>query len=292
MGGNSGDSGSSLGSTGGASSQVVEGGDTSLLGGVSEAELDAFVSKLRTDKNRVMPAEAQSRGRRDMMSERLHAGRRSLVSSMAEEAAPPAWYVAMAGKVSGPHDVAALKAHWEKGELGPDSLCWRDGFDAWLPLCQVPELAEALVPLPQEKLPTLVESSTSTPVFALKGAEALHSLSASAAPVPAAVVEPRGAEASQALSASAAPVTARRWSPFRWLPSRRPWRCPPRGWRPPWTPWEPMRCWSPCWRRGRWRCGGAAACGSRCWVEWLAGCRSPSSWRCWAARVGVRSCRA
>ncbi|MCP3141075.1 AgmX/PglI C-terminal domain-containing protein [Pyxidicoccus xibeiensis] len=150
---------------------------------MSEAELDAFVGKLRTDKNRVVAPATQSRGRGDMLSERLHAGRRPLVSSVPEEVATHAWYVAPGNQVSGPHDVAALKSFLERGELGADSLCWREGFSAWTPLCQVPELAEALVPLPQEKLPTPAESTgePSGSNFALKGAEALRSLPGDAA---------------------------------------------------------------------------------------------------------------
>ena len=38
----------------------ADGGSPPVLGGVSEAELDAFVSKLRTDKNVTVPSVTQS----------------------------------------------------------------------------------------------------------------------------------------------------------------------------------------------------------------------------------------
>ncbi|MFP2911879.1 GYF domain-containing protein, partial [Pyxidicoccus sp. 3LFB2] len=142
--GNSGDGGSDLGNAQGSLPGEPEGASAPVLGGVSDAELDAFVSKLRTDKNRIAAPAAQPRSRGEMLGERLHRGR-PLVSSMQEAAVAHAWYVALGAKASGPHDLAALKGYWERGELGPDSLCWRDGFEAWLPLSQVPELAEALV---------------------------------------------------------------------------------------------------------------------------------------------------
>lgn len=133
-----------------------EGGGTPVFGGVSEAELDVFVSKLRTDKNPRVP-KAASRARGDVHGERLHKGvRRSLVSSVVEEEPAPtpvptekhAWFIVLGAKPVGPFDAEALKAPWERGELGPDSLCWRVGFEAWLPVGQVPELIQSLSPLP------------------------------------------------------------------------------------------------------------------------------------------------
>lgn len=133
-----------------------EGGGTPVFGGVSEAELDVFVSKLRTDKNPRVP-KAASRARGDVHGERLHKGvRRSLVSSVVEEEPAPtpvptekhSWFIVLGARPAGPFDAEALKAPWERGELGPDSLCWRVGFEAWLPVGQVPELIQSLSPLP------------------------------------------------------------------------------------------------------------------------------------------------
>jgi len=177
--GNSGDGGNNLGRARGGLPGDLEGDSAPVLGEVSDAELDAFVSKLRTDKNRISPAATQPRSRGEMLGERLHRSR-PRVSSMPEAGVSHAWYVALDAKASGPYDLAALKGYWERGELGAESLCWRDGLSAWLPLCQVPELAEVFVPLPQERLPTADEvpvgMGTHTPGFELKGAEVLRSL--------------------------------------------------------------------------------------------------------------------
>ncbi|MCE9666992.1 GYF domain-containing protein [Myxococcus stipitatus] len=190
-----GDSGDGKAHPGGhpVSAATPEGEGTPVLGGVSEAELDVFVGKLRTDKNLHLPAASQTRERGDVHGERLHKGvRRSLVSaSLVEEAASSeptrtpdanhAWYVTLAGQAAGPFDVKALAAPWERGELGPDSLCWREGFPGWLPLSQVPELALALVPPPQELTEAVdlaLSELAAAPDFAPRGAEGMLSLAA------------------------------------------------------------------------------------------------------------------
>ncbi len=176
-------------SDGSTSREDAPAGVEGVLGEVSEAELDAFVSKLRTDKNRIIPPAEPQRSRPEWEPERMHrAGRRPLISCM-PEAAAHAWHAVLGGKASGPHELVALKDCWERGELGPDSLCWREGFKEWLPVCQVPELAEALAPLPDEWLPESLDAldalearveavpdGTEAPEFVLKGAEALRFL--------------------------------------------------------------------------------------------------------------------
>ncbi|WP_163997016.1 GYF domain-containing protein [Pyxidicoccus caerfyrddinensis] len=181
--GNSGDGSANLDGSRGVPPDEQDTDTSPVLDGVSDAELDAFVGKLRTDKSRTLAPAAQPRSRQEMMGERLHRGRQ-LVSSVREAVPSHAWYVALGGKASGPHDVEALKPFWERGELGPDSLCWREGFSEWLSLSQVPELAEALVPLPQEKVPSVEDmpaaAGPGVPGFALKGAEGLRALAGSA----------------------------------------------------------------------------------------------------------------
>ncbi len=178
-------------SDGSASREGAPVGVEGVLGEVSEAELDAFVSKLRTDKNRIIPPAEPVRARPEWESERLHGGgRRPLIPCLPEDAAERhAWFVELDGKRSGPHEVSGLKALWERGELGPDSLCWREGFKAWVPVCQVPELTEALAPLPDGWLPEslnaldalearveAVPDGAEAPDFVLKGADALRFL--------------------------------------------------------------------------------------------------------------------
>lgn len=66
------------------------------------------------------------------------------------KAAPPAndWYVAIDEKQVGPLTVDKIKEHWDQGEVGPDSLCWRAGFSDWIPLSEATELASVLAPRP------------------------------------------------------------------------------------------------------------------------------------------------
>ncbi|GHG73431.1 GYF domain-containing protein [Comamonas sp. JC664] len=138
-----------------AAPEPPDAGSSPVLDGVSDAELDAIVGQLRTDKNLRVRASSQPRSREALQSERLHRGAgRTRASSLGEE--PPrepapaptkqAWYIVIGGAAYGPHDLAELKAHLDRGAVGPDSLCWREGFGEWLPLGHVPELASALFP--------------------------------------------------------------------------------------------------------------------------------------------------
>ncbi|QDE67878.1 hypothetical protein BHS09_13280 [Myxococcus xanthus] len=156
MAGNSGEDNANPGHAREVAPERPDEGDSPVLDGVSDAELDAIVGQLRTDKSlRVRPS-AQPRYREATQSERLHRGAgRSRASTLGEEEAPPkeaapvvkhAWYFVTGGAAYGPHDLADLKAHVERGFLGFDSLCWREGFSEWLPLGHIPELASALLP--------------------------------------------------------------------------------------------------------------------------------------------------
>lgn len=83
------------------------------------------------------------------------------------KAAAPAndWYVAIDEKQVGPLTVEKMKEHWERGEVGPDSLCWRQGFGDWIPLSEVTELASVLSPRPAKPVivaPSPVSSSVPT----------------------------------------------------------------------------------------------------------------------------------
>ncbi|KFE66096.1 hypothetical protein DB31_1161 [Hyalangium minutum] len=157
-----------------------------MLDGLSELELDAIVSQLRTDKNlAVAPVPAASERLGAVTEQRLRltaSGRLSVPESEAarDEAALQAWHIALGERVVGPLQVSALRAHWERGELGPDSLCWRKGFEGWQRVCQVPGLAECLAPRtatapssPEELVP---DPNADALDFPLKGAEALRIL--------------------------------------------------------------------------------------------------------------------
>jgi predicted Zn finger-like uncharacterized protein len=79
------------------------------------------------------------------------------LTALAEGNVPPAtdaaplsheWYVAIDEKQTGPLTPQAIKQHWDQGEIGPDSLTWRQGFEDWMPLSDVAELAAWLAPHP------------------------------------------------------------------------------------------------------------------------------------------------
>ncbi|QSQ16445.1 AgmX/PglI C-terminal domain-containing protein [Myxococcus landrumensis] len=210
-----------------------DGGGTPVFGGVSDAELDVFVGKLRTDKNPRAPAAAvTSRARGDVHGDRLHKGvRRSLVSSVLAEEAPAqarppeekhAWFVVLGAGSVGPLDAQALKGHWDRGELGPESLCWRVGFAAWLPLGQVPELIETFAPLPMElsaavdaALSALADGPDLSPMMPMATSSAAPALIAAASPasVP---VDPVGAHAVLAEVTAASEQVEARWRLSGW----------------------------------------------------------------------------
>ncbi len=85
------------------------------------------------------------------------------------KAAPPAndWYVAIDEKQVGPLTVEKIKEHWDRGEVSPDSLCWRAGFSDWIPLSEATELASVLAPRPAKPVivspAAMAASSTSAP---------------------------------------------------------------------------------------------------------------------------------
>lgn len=56
------------------------------------------------------------------------------------------WFVAIGDQQHGPLKFEAVKERWERAEIGPDTLCWREGLSDWLPLSQLSELAGSLAP--------------------------------------------------------------------------------------------------------------------------------------------------
>ena len=71
------------------------------------------------------------------------------------------WFVAIDEKQVGPLSLEKVKDHWERGEVGPDSLCWRAGFSDWIPLSETTELASVLAPRPTK--PVIVEPAPMEP---------------------------------------------------------------------------------------------------------------------------------
>jgi predicted Zn finger-like uncharacterized protein len=60
------------------------------------------------------------------------------------------WYVAIDDNQVGPLQATLVKARWESGEIGPDTLAWRPGMGDWMPLSSIPEMARYLAPVLRE----------------------------------------------------------------------------------------------------------------------------------------------
>lgn len=70
----------------------------------------------------------------------------------AEEIPQTDWYVAINEKQTGPLTLEKVKEHWDNGEISPDSLCWRAGYDDWIPVSQVKMLNSVLAPKPPKPI--------------------------------------------------------------------------------------------------------------------------------------------
>ncbi len=76
------------------------------------------------------------------------------------------WFVAIDEKQTGPLSLEKVKEHWDRGEIGPDSLCWRAGFTDWVPLSDVAQLASVLAPRPASK-PIVMNAPTGPAVVSV-----------------------------------------------------------------------------------------------------------------------------
>ncbi len=78
----------------------------------------------------------------------------ALGAGMASQAAPPplpataTLHVAIAGKQTGPFDLAALEAKVREGAVTRDSLVWKQGMASWTAAGSVPELASLFAAVP------------------------------------------------------------------------------------------------------------------------------------------------
>ena len=69
-----------------------------------------------------------------------------------EEVPQTEWYVAINEKQTGPLTLEKVKEHWDRGEISPDSLCWRAGYDDWIPVSDVKMLNAVLAPKPPKPI--------------------------------------------------------------------------------------------------------------------------------------------
>ena len=65
---------------------------------------------------------------------------------------PYEWFVAVNEVQTGPLTEARVKELWDRGEIGPDSLTWRQGLSDWIPLSDVGDLAALLAPRPSRPI--------------------------------------------------------------------------------------------------------------------------------------------
>jgi predicted Zn finger-like uncharacterized protein len=125
-----------------------------LFTGVEEDEIGAvFDQVLNSGSQKIPGGEPASEPARESKPSTPEAVRKLAAAEEEQEepkAAPPAndWYVAIDEKQVGPLTVDKIKEHWDRGEVGPDSLCWRAGFSDWIPLSDATELASVLAPRP------------------------------------------------------------------------------------------------------------------------------------------------
>ncbi|WP_223644847.1 adventurous gliding motility protein GltJ [Corallococcus sp. EGB] len=140
-----------------------------LFTDVEEDEIGAvFDQVLSTGSQKLKAAEAEAEAK---------AAKAEAVRKLAEaEAAEPSpeekaaaaqheWYVAIDEKQVGPWTVEKVKDAWDRGEVGPDNLCWRSGFSDWIPLSETAELASVLAPRPAKPVivaPAPVTTSSPT----------------------------------------------------------------------------------------------------------------------------------
>ncbi|NMO15734.1 adventurous gliding motility protein GltJ [Pyxidicoccus fallax] len=140
-----------------------------LFTDVEEDEIGAVFDQVLSSGTHKVPAgEAAEAAAREASAENV----RKLAEAEAEPAKEDAksnaaaheWYVAIDEKQVGPFTVEKVKDLWDRGEVGPDSLCWRSGFSDWIPLSETAELASVLAPRPSKPVIVAPEPvSTSTP---------------------------------------------------------------------------------------------------------------------------------
>jgi predicted Zn finger-like uncharacterized protein len=141
-----------------------------LLSGIEDDEIGAvFDQVLSSGPHKIPAGEVTGDGPSQLDTSELSSDASDTVRKLAEAeaeggkpgAAAHEWFVAIDEKQVGPLTLEKVKDHWERGEVGPDSLCWRAGFSDWIPLSDATELASVLAPRPSKPvlvMPAVVET--------------------------------------------------------------------------------------------------------------------------------------
>ncbi|RKH88559.1 DUF4339 domain-containing protein [Corallococcus sp. AB045] len=155
-----------------------------LFTDVEEDEIGAvFDQVLSTGSQKLKAAEAEAEAKAAKAEAVRKLAEAESAEPTAEEKAAAAsheWYVAIDEKQVGPWTVEKVKDAWDRGEVGPDNLCWRSGFSDWIPLSETAELASVLAPRPAK--PVIVAPapvSTSSPTLPAGPVESAFSAGAS-----------------------------------------------------------------------------------------------------------------
>jgi predicted Zn finger-like uncharacterized protein len=155
-----------------------------LFSGVEEDEIGAVFDQVLSSGPHKIPSG-------ESLGDAAHNGKPASASAMQKladaesepdepKAAAPAndWYVAIEDRQVGPLTMDKIKEHWDRGEVGPDSLCWRAGFGDWIPLSEATELASVLAPRPAK--PVIVAPAAVAPSAPAAPVESAFSAGAAA----------------------------------------------------------------------------------------------------------------
>ena len=162
-----------------------------LLSGIEDDEIGAvFDQVLSSGPHKIPAGEVTGDGSSQLDASELSSDSSDTVRKLAEAeaeggkpgAASHEWFVAIDEKQVGPLTLEKVKDHWERGEVGPDSLCWRAGFSDWIPLSEATELASVLAPRPSKPVlvvPAVMETPAPVPSAPVESAFSAGGLSRS-----------------------------------------------------------------------------------------------------------------
>ena len=137
-------------------------GPTTLPPGNKDLGTDRGAVEGDRESTKVLDAEMVRK-----LADESHGGSTSNPSlAKVEEVPQQDWYVALNDKQTGPMPLDQLKQHWDTGEVGPDSLCWRAGFSDWIPVSEVKILASVLAPKPAKPIVVAAASAVNVGMMA------------------------------------------------------------------------------------------------------------------------------
>jgi predicted Zn finger-like uncharacterized protein len=130
---------------------------------------------------------------------------RAMDTSMGGE--EPIWHVVLNGEQQGPYSIPQVREMLAGGHIDAETYVWRDGFDGWLPMQEVGELA-AVFSAPSELEPSLVGNDLFASIAPTAGADSPFAV-APAAALPSDLYSAPEPSRSSARPVSAEPAKAR-----------------------------------------------------------------------------------